>query len=371
MTIAVHINLTDQKNDISTNFNYNYFIILAAKFPSYHFIFIFDKPFAPSIITEKNITAVLSGPQIRNRLLQYYFYNFKIPRLLNKYNAALFVSTDVCSLRTTVSQCLVIRDLSFLKKKNLFSKADARYLKKYTGYFVKRAERIAVMNPDLKTSMVRSYAVDENKISTLHIGIDDIFKPCGYQKAEKTRNRFTEGKEYFLFFATAAAEINIITILKAFSIFKKWQKSNMQLIILFSKAGMEDSIKELSSYKYRADVKTITAAGRDTTAAIIASAYAAIYLPAIEITEKAGLNSMASEVPLITTNNDFCKNIYKDGALYSSAAEKDLAEKMMLLYKDEQTRHDLVTKGKVIATSHNWQNAAGTLWQIIQPDAAS
>ena len=69
-------------------------------------------------------------------------------------------------------------------------------------------------------------------------------------------------------------------------------------------------------------------------------------------------------------DNDFCKNIYSGGALYSDADEKALSEKMMLLYKDEYTRNDLITKGNAIAAAHSWQNAASLLWQTLRPVAA-
>ena len=44
MTIAVHIAVPEIQNDLSANFNYKCFIILAANFPDNHYIFIFDKP---------------------------------------------------------------------------------------------------------------------------------------------------------------------------------------------------------------------------------------------------------------------------------------------------------------------------------------
>ncbi len=368
MTIAVHISLTGTQNEISSNFNYNCFTILAAKFPLQHFIFIFDKPFQPSLIKEKNITAVLLGPQVKNRLLQHYFYNFKIPRILNKYNATLFVSTDICSLRTDVPQYLIVDDLSFLKKKTHFSKTDVRYLKRYTRFFVRKASSIATINPYLKKLILKWYNVAEDKINVIQNGIDSAFKPFDNELADKIRNRFTEGKAYFLFFVTPASSSNVITILKAFSVFKKWQKSGMQLVLLFSLSVKETTIKELSSYKYRADVKILTAENTQVEAELIASAYASIYLPEIEITETQGLKSIASGIPLITASNDFCKSIYNDGAIYSVTDEKEIADKMMLLYKDENHRSQLINTGKAIAAGHSWENTATLLWQTIQGD---
>ena len=292
--------------------------------------------------------------------MQYYFYNFKLPRLLNKYNVDYFVSAEVCSLRATVPQCLIIKDLSFFKKNNGFTKTDARYLKKYTTHFVKRSTKIAVLNPSLKPALVKLYGIDEHKINNINVGIDDTVKAYTYEEAENVRNKFTDGKGYFLFFATPSSVANVITMLKAFSIFKKWQKSNMQLLILFA-ANEKNTISNFSSYKYKADVKILNSISADMNREIIASAYAAIHLPALEITEIEGQQVLASEVPLITAENDFCKSIYGEGALYTAAAEKEISEKMMLLYKDEDTRNELIKKGKAVVAQHTWENAAESL----------
>lgn len=363
MTIAVHIAVPDLQDDLRTNFNYHCFTVLAASHPTNHYIFIFDKPFAPAIITEKNITPVMAGPQIKNRLLQYYFYNFKIPRLLNKYNADYFVSTEVCSLRTLVPQCLIINDLSFLKKNSLFTKADARYLKRYTKLFVKRSTKLVVLNPSIRNTLLKIFATPEGKISMLHAGIDQEI-PLTFENATQVRNSYTAGKEYFLFFSTASTIANTITMLKAFSIFKKWQKSDMQLVILISAAD-DAGIKDFSNYKYKADVKIVHATSVGMRSDLIAAAYAAIHLPSIELTEREGLHCLAYSVPLITTDTDFYKNIYKDGSLYTMPAEKEVSEKMMLLYKDENTRNELIKKGNDIVAAQSWQHVAESLQKFI------
>ncbi|MEO6669218.1 MAG: glycosyltransferase [Ferruginibacter sp.] len=364
MTIAVHIAVPEIPTEISSNFIYNCFVVLAAKHPGNHYIFIFDKPYPPALITEKNITPVMAGPQVKNRLLQYYFYNFKIPRLLIKYNVDYFVSAEVCSLRTNIDQCLIVKDLSFLKQKNLFTKTDARYLKKYTKFFVKRSTKIVVLNPSLKTTLVNSYGIEGHKISTVNSGIDDAVRAFTYEEAEQVRNKSTDGKGYFLFFVTPSSVANIITMLKAFSIFKKWQKSDMQLVMLFS-SNERTTIKDLSSYKYKADVKTLNLTSVEMEKEISASAYAALHLPSMEITETKGLTVLATEVPLITINNDFCRSIYGDAALYTAAEEKEIAEKMMLLYKDENGRKEIIKKGKALVHGYTWQHAGESLLEVI------
>ena len=364
MTVAVHIT-TSETPEKTDNFTFNCFTILAGKYPEYHFIFIFDRPYSPSLIKATNVTPVLVTPQIRNRLLQHYFYNFKIPVILNKYQVDFFICTSVCSLRTKVPQCIIIPDLAFLKKNNSYTRNDARYLKRYTKYYLKKANRIIVHNYNLKSVIEAAFKVEGRKISIVKLGIDKAFQSFSPENCKATIDRVTDGKAYFLYFATSNCAANIIIMLKAFSIFKKWQKSNMQLVIL-SSPTTKISIPGFSNYKYHHDVKILTAESKDLLVEIIGAAYAAIYLPETDITEYEGLQTISSEVPLICINNDFQKSIFKEFALYASANEKDISEKMMLVYKDEKKRNEMITEGKKMTTDYTWDSAANELWETLR-----
>ncbi len=55
-----------------------------------------------------------------------------------------------------------------------------------------------------------------------------------------------------------------------------------------------------------------------------------------------------------------------DAALLINPSEyTDIAEKMMLLYKDESLRNSLVEKGKKIAAQNTLEIAADLLWKAI------
>src|SRR5262245_60083883 len=137
MTIAVQISLSGTENDLLDNFNYQCFSLLAGDHPNDHFIFIFDSPFDPSLINHSNITPVILGPEMKNSLLQYYWYNFKLPRILNKYNASIFISSNhICSLRTEAEQTAFIKDVHVFRNRKL------RDIKKYASRFINEAEEI-------------------------------------------------------------------------------------------------------------------------------------------------------------------------------------------------------------------------------------
>jgi glycosyltransferase involved in cell wall biosynthesis len=57
----------------------------------------------------------------------------------------------------------------------------------------------------------------------------------------------------------------------------------------------------------------------------------------------------------------------KDAALYADANDHHaIAEKMMLLYKDENLCKELIQKGKQVIQYYSWDKTAELLWQSIQ-----
>ena len=370
MTIAVHISFSDTPADPSKNFNYRCFSALAEKYPEHHFIFVFDKPYSPVLINQKNITPVLLSPQIRNRLLGHYWYNFKIPALLNKYHVDIFISNGIISsLRTTVKQCLILQDLSFLQNENLFGRGDTRYLKKYFKKFVSKATYIAVITNSTAVALEKNIPEAKAKTHVIGYGMNVPLQNIGYNEMQITREKYSEGKEYFIGYITDVSAPNTTVLLKAFSAFKKRQLSNMQLVLVLSSSQQEKPVKDFATYKYRNEVKIVVAETESILAEITSAAYAALYLPAMEIMEDKGLLAIKNDIPLITTSNEFCKSLYNDAALYAKLEEKNIAEKMMLIYKNENMRNDLVNIGKLAGSIYSWDNTAANLWQVLQDTA--
>ena len=61
------------------------------------------------------------------------------------------------------------------------------------------------------------------------------------------------------------------------------------------------------------------------------------------------------------------QEIAKDAALYADAnSHTDIANKMMLLYKDENLRKELILKGRQIVKQYSWDKTATLLWQSIE-----
>src|SRR3954466_5851414 len=80
---------------------------MVRKHPEHEFIFFFDRPYDPSFIFASNVKAVVVSPQARHPILFYLWFEWRLPRLLRKYKADVFLSTDgFLSLSTKVPTCL-------------------------------------------------------------------------------------------------------------------------------------------------------------------------------------------------------------------------------------------------------------------------
>ncbi|MEO6489571.1 MAG: hypothetical protein ABIO04_06495 [Ferruginibacter sp.] len=365
MTIAAHIH-SQHINDLETNFNFQTLALLAAEYPDHHFIFIFDSPFDTEMIRCKNITPVLLGPSIKNNLLLHYWYNYKIPRLLLKYNADIFLSAGMyCSLRTEVKQCIFIPDLTFLKKNKLNSSADERYLRRFYKRFITKAGSIIMWNDFLQKKICEIYLPAIAKIGVINNNSGFPDKQFDPDINQLTRQQYAEDKEYFVCFVTDASIGNTVLTLKAFSAFKKLQLSNMKLIFAVSKMNVEAINKDLINYKYRTEVKIVLCDDINTANRITAAAYASLYLPSEERMENKWLLSIKNEIPIITVDTDFAKAICGEAALYTLLEEKKIAEKMMNLYKDENLRKSIMHQASLKAANISPAITAAALWKVM------
>src|SRR6266404_6968379 len=146
-------------------FIYETFIRITANHPEHEFIFIFDRPFDKRFVFGKNVSAVVTGPPARHPLLWKFWYDIKVPVLLRKYKADIFVSCDgFCSLTTKIPQCLVIHDLSFLHYPSFIKKSHFLFYKKNTPKFLKKAGSVATVSEFSKKDMLVHYKIEPGKI---------------------------------------------------------------------------------------------------------------------------------------------------------------------------------------------------------------
>lgn len=341
---------------------------ITAAHPEHDFLFIFDRPYEERFVFSKNVKAIVAGPPARHPILWKYWYDFKIPAILKKYKADVFLSCDgFCSLRTKLPQCLVVHDLAFFHFPKANKKSHLFFYKKYTPAFLQTAKSVATVSYFSKNDMIQKYAIPESKIDVVYSGVKTIFQPLTSSEKQEIKEKYTAGKEYFIYTGAIHPRKNLMNLLKAFSIFKKRQQTGMKLVLAGRLAWNYDSfVKSLDNYKYRNDVLLTGYIPDLELAKLVGGAYGLVYPSLLEGFGVPVLEAMQCHVPVITSRNSSMEEIAGNAAMYVDADNfTDIADKMMLLYKDETLRQVLIEHGKKAVLNYSWDLTADLLWESL------
>jgi glycosyltransferase involved in cell wall biosynthesis len=366
MTIAINSNqfIKCAGND----FFYDDLVQLATSKPAHQFIFITPAAMDGAPGTYKNITCVISYPMANHPLMWKVWLDYTLPGIARKHRADILINTGgACSLRTKIPQWLFISDLSFLNYPRFFSGKQLYFLKKFLPAFLVKANSIVTASNFLTSEILQQYSMNEEKINAFQLIPGDHFQVTGWKEKEAIKDKYAEGKEYFLFSGEMHPRNNLVNLLKAFSFFKKRQKSNMQLIISVKASSQKDPfIANIKTYKYRKEVTLLTDLPEKDLAKITAAAYAFIYPVLYEGTAIFPLQAMLCEVPVITSVTGALNKIAGEAVLYVDPENyEDIAEKMMLLFKDENKRTELINRAKLIASKNNKDKRDELFWESI------
>ncbi len=353
---------------------YGYFIRetmlrIAAQQPQHRFYFIFDRPYDTRFSFPPNVTPIVAGPPARHPLLWKWWYDVRIPLLLKRLRADVFVSPDgFCSLTTGVPQCLVVHDLGFLRYPQGYQRLHRFFYKWYTPRFLKKAARIATVSLFSKKDITDTYNIPEAKIDVVYNGVKEVFRPATFEEQIGVKEKYTGGEGYFIYVGAIHPRKNLVALLKAFSLFKKRQRSSMKLVLAGRLAWKNDDfLRLLKTYKYRSDVVLLNYIEDEAgLAQLVAAAYALVYPSLFEGFGVPVAEAMRCGVPVLTSHNSAMQEISGGNALYfDPASVADIAASLIRIYKDENLRSTLIEQGAETVARYTWQRTADALWQCI------
>ncbi len=336
--------------------------------PEHEFIFVFDRPYDAKFIYAANVSPIVVSPPARHPLAFKYWYDVKAPLALRKYKPDIWIQPyGFCSLSTHIPQIMVLHDLAFLHHPKFIPWYHRLYYQWFTRKFLNKTTALVTVSDFTKSDIIHTYKISDKTIHVIPGAAKQIFQPLSYENKEQVKEGMADGREYFLFTGGIHPRKNLLNLLKAFSLFKKWQHSNMKLLIAGRLAWQYDDVLEkLKTYKYRDDVVLLDYLTDEQLARITAAAYAMVYPSFFEGFGLPILEAMQSEVPVITSHTSSMPETGGDAALYADPTDPDaIAKQMLALYRDETKRSALITAGKIRAEQFSWDRSAAAWWDLV------
>ena len=334
--------------------------------PEHEFIFFFDRQYDPLFVFASNVTPVVVHPQARHPILFYIWFEWRLPQMLRKYKADLFLSPDsYMSLSTNVPTCLVIHDLAFEHYPEHYVLSHRLYWRHFSPLFAKKAKRIATVSTFSKNDISKGYGIAPDKIDVVYNGAHDEYQPLTPEEREATKKQYADGCEYFVFAGALHPRKNIVNLLKAFIAFKKRQHTNMKLVIAGRPAWKYEEVEQMrNEMAFRDDVKWVGYMNVDELSKVIGAAYALVYASIFEGFGIPILEALQCGVPAIVSNTSSMPEVAGDAALLVDPSDpEDIANKMHVLYKDEALRSRLIANASQQVKKFDWNSTAKKLWE--------
>jgi glycosyltransferase involved in cell wall biosynthesis len=371
MNVAVNINL---HNDTEGEY-YHYLLELikqlAGAQATSRFYLIHDRPADPAKEWPTNIQWIQMKPVASGPISWMYWYDIKLPFQLRKLKADVVIHLNGrASLTTAIPQLLCIRDLSHLEPSSFYKKTHTGYFRKYFKKFLHKSGAIVCFSPVVKKKLTSMFHLDEQNVDV--VIPESVFRGVSVTEVEKdqVKELYTEGKEYFLFAGDLDLRHQLLQLLKAFSQFKKRQRSTWKLVLAGS--PMTPALLHmLQTYKYRDDV-VVAPVSHLERGLLVAAAYALVTPASTEGFALASIDAMHVGTCVLAPAESAAGDIAGEAGLsFDPDSPEDLADKMMWIYKNETAKKELIQRGREVAEKLDHADSVGRFWTVIMKTAST
>lgn len=339
---------------------------LVEKHPEHNFYYLFDRPFDQKFITSNNIIPIHIRPKCYFHPIFYrLWYNICVPRVLKKHKIDLFFSTDgFLPLTIKIPSILTIHDLAFEHSPQFISDKMAKYFRKETPKYVKKASQIVTVSEYTKKDIFDTYHTNPDKITVVYNGRNQAFRPCTEEEKKITLKKYTNNTPFFIFIGTIHPRKNAKNQLLAYESFRK---NNPELNHKFVFVGKnwfweEETQNIFDAMTFKKDVIFIGYISMEELTKLTAAATFLMYVSFFEGFGIPIIEAFAAETPVITSNTSSMPEIAGDAALIVDPYSVDEIEKAMAtIVFDEEKRESLITKGNQRKELFSWEKTASLL----------
>ena len=337
--------------------------------PEHDFYFLFDRPYSEEFVFAKNVHPIIVGPPTRHPLLWYYWFEIRIPKILKKLKADIFLSTDgFLSLVSKTPSIAVIHDINFKHHPKDLKFSHRIFYNHFFKKYAQKASRIVTVSNYSKTDICDNYRIHASKIDVSLNGVNTNFHPIGIDQQIAIRKKYSVGKDYFLFVGALHPRKNISRLLDAFDQFKSKTNSTNKLLIVGAKMWWNKKLE--ASFDQMSHKKDVIFTGRKSPKdlnQLYASALAFCFVPYFEGFGIPILEAMKCACPVITSNTTSMPEVAGDAALLVNPYDVDeISSAMIKLNWNNNLRSELSARGQIHAQHFNWNTTAVNLWNSIE-----
>jgi glycosyltransferase involved in cell wall biosynthesis len=344
---------------------------MVAAHPEHEFVFLFDRPWSEEFLFAENVRPVRVFPPARHPLLWWAWYEWAVPRALDRAGADVFLSpSGHLSLRAKQKTLMVLHDLAYRHFPENIPAWPRAYYQRMVPRFAQRAERIATVSEFCKRDFVEKLGVPADKIGVVHNACDDRFRPLAEAEQAIVRQRFAGGEPYFLYVGAIHPRKNLPRLLRAFEQFLDSHGGNAGVRLLLAGRvawGAEEFRAAMAGFRYPGALTHLDYVPSAELPRLIASARALVYPSLFEGFGMPVLEAMQCGTPVLTSTAASLPEVAGSAALLVEPTDTAaMAAALGRLWHEPALLDQLREKGLARAAEFSWDLSAKQLWSELE-----
>lgn len=327
----------------------------------HEFVLFFDRKVDSSLKFPANVKTVVLFPPTRHPFLWVLWFDFSLPLALRKHKIDLFWSPDgFCSLFTSKTQIITIHDINFEHYPKDMPWLVQKYFRFFFPKFAKKANKILTVSNYSKADLVKTYGISSQKISVVYNAPNEIYQPISEAEIEKTKMKYTSGKDYFLFVGSIHPRKNVQRLIDGFAK-AKHELKELKLVIVGS-AMWKDKLLSIPK-EIEQDLVFLGHLKIKELAKVTASAFALTYVPYFEGFGIPLVEAMKCGVPILAADATCLPEVAGDAAIYCDPFDiNSITNNMIELFNNKQLRKELALNGLKRSEVYHWNLSAEKIW---------